>query len=184
MAGSNSPTFLAGEHLLSNKLIYRFTNPEREDFIIFKYPKDESITYVKRVIGLPGETIELKDKKLDINNNEYKEDYSNYNDENSFDFGPVTVPKNQYFLLGDNRDNSQDSRYYRSIERDKITARIEFILNLKFSNVNKAIVINQYTENIDLNQVYIKVDKHLRLTQHHIVEMDNDSESISISCIM
>src|SRR5262249_22673085 len=106
--------------------------------LVFKYPEEPERDFIKRVIGLPGETVELKEKKVYINGKPLDEPYVHYllppsgggaefREETSFDvrerYGPVTVPPNQYFVMGDNRDNSQDSRYWGFLPRDYVKGK-------------------------------------------------------------
>ena len=137
--GSMENNLLIGDHLLVNKFVFAPTvsagertllpiDPiRRGDIIVFKYPEDPERDFIKRVIGLPGETVELKNKKVHIDGTALDEPYVHYlfppsdnpSDEGqTFDldvrsnYGPVTVPEGHYFMMGDNRDNSQDSRYW------------------------------------------------------------------------
>jgi signal peptidase I len=109
----------------------------RRDVLVFKYPEEPDRDFIKRVIGLPGETLEVREKKVYINGSPLDEPYahylapaadeSQYREVTSFDvrerYGPVTVPPNQYFMMGDNRDNSQDSRYWGFLPRENIKGR-------------------------------------------------------------
>jgi len=147
--GSMEPTLLIGDFLLVNKFIY--ANPvlllekkvlprkniERYDIVVFKYPKDLTKDFVKRVIALEGEKIEIKDKQVYINDQPIPEQYKVHNDsqiytKNDFfryddlirdNFGPVTVPTGQCFVMGDNRDNSADSRYWGFLPLDYIKGK-------------------------------------------------------------
>ena len=136
--GSMENNLLIGDHLLVNKFVFgpaasaaeRALLPmgtiRRGDVLVFKYPEEPDRDFVKRVIGLPGETLELKEKKVYINGVPLVEPYVHFielpranpdiHEVTSFDvrerYGPVTVPADQYFMMGDNRDNSQDSRYW------------------------------------------------------------------------
>lgn len=185
--GSMLNTILVGDHLLVNKFIFGKDGMmidkvmphrpiQRGDIIVFKYPNDPSTNYVKRAIGMPGDTIEIKGTRVFINGQElpeqrlmampaetqqgtdtdaplnvlpseetvegaaYKVYYTDENDDP--DFGPVekhligqkyavgapfTVPPNQYFVMGDNRDNSQDSRYWGTVPRDNVVGRALFV---------------------------------------------------------
>lgn len=134
-AGSNVPTILIGDHVLVNKYIYRFNQPQRNDWVIFKYPKDEKIDYLKRVIALPNDQVEIKDKKLYVNNQLVPEPFVINSTTLVIDksksprdnFGPVTVPEKSYFVLGDNRDNSFDSRFWGFVKEDKIKGKAEIV---------------------------------------------------------
>ena len=121
-SGSMIPTLLVGDHLLVNKFIYKFTEPTRGDVIVFKYPDDPSRNFIKRIIGVGGDSIEVRDKVVYVNGEEQKEPYvqhispeilpARYNSRDNF--GPVTVPPNSYFMMGDNRDSSLDSRFWEN----------------------------------------------------------------------
>lgn len=134
-AGSNIPTILVGDYILANKYVYRFSSPERNDYIIFKFPKDEKIDYIKRIVALPHEEVEIVNKKIFINRQPVLENFIVHVDDNiklkkqgpRDNFGPITVPKDSYFVLGDNRDNSFDSRFFGFIDKDKIRGKAEVI---------------------------------------------------------
>jgi len=109
-SGSMEPTLLVGDKLFVNKFIYRFRPIQRFDVIVFKYPHNPKVDYIKRVIALEGETVQLINGKVYINGQPLEENHKMYP---SYDnFGPVTVPKGNLFVLGDNRGNSEDSRYF------------------------------------------------------------------------
>ena len=93
---------------------YKTKDPERFDIIIFKFPDDESQLFIKRVIGLPGETVEIKDGKVYIDGSETALDDSFIPEKMQGSFGPYTVPDNCYFMLGDNRNDSKDSRFWKN----------------------------------------------------------------------
>ncbi len=192
-SGSMIPTLLVGDYIFVNKFSYglkvpftewimdepvqliRREPPQRGDIIVFKYPRDESIYYIKRVVGIPGDKIEMKDKLLWINgkklersamdsvletstrklidDDKYAKDYLKLSEEtnanhkyvmmiddsqfaNSY-FGPVTVPAGEYFVMGDNRDHSHDSRFWGFVPYKNIKGRAIVIwlsLWLDFSN--------------------------------------------------
>ena len=147
--GSMENNLLIGDHLLVNKFVLGPTvwpmerallpigTIRRRDVLVFKYPEEPDRDFIKRVIGLPGETLEVREKKVYINGSPLDEPYahhltpaadeSQYHEVTSFDvrerYGPVTVPPNQYFMMGDNRDNSQDSRYWGFLPRENIKGR-------------------------------------------------------------
>jgi signal peptidase I len=109
-SGSMEPTLLVGDKLFVNKFIYRFKPIHRFDVIVFKYPQNPKVDYIKRVIALEGETVQLIDGKVYINGQPIEENHKMYP---SYDnFGPVKVPQGHLFVLGDNRGNSEDSRYF------------------------------------------------------------------------
>ena len=126
------PTLLVGDHLLVNKFMYGIkipllrktiipvSNPQRGDIVVFIFPDDRSKDFIKRVIGVSGDKIEIKNKKIFINDKEYKDSYGIYSDNIIYpssmqtrdNFGPVTVPEKSLFVMGDNRDESLDSRFW------------------------------------------------------------------------
>lgn len=125
-SGSMEPTIETGSRMIGFRLSYILNEPERGDIIIFKYPDDESVYYVKRIIGLPGETVEIKDGFVYIDGQILSEDYLSVTTEG--DFGPYEVPEGCYFVLGDNRNNSHDSRYWTNtyVPEENIVGRALF----------------------------------------------------------
>lgn len=135
-SGSMIPTLLIGDHILVNKFLYGtkipfsgkrmfvFKKPERGDIIVFKYPENPSKDFVKRVVAAEGDVIESKNKMIYVNGNKVNEPYARHTDssmrpmgiEPRDNFGPVIVPKNKYFVMGDNRDQSYDSRYWGYVD--------------------------------------------------------------------
>jgi len=135
-SGSMKETLQIGDHILVNKFIYGvkipfvqktlipIKEPRREDIIVFKYPENPKLDFIKRVIGVEGDVIEIKNKKLYVNSKRMDRQYavfmdsytipSVYNKRDSF--GPVTVPQNALFVMGDNRDNSKDSRFWGFVD--------------------------------------------------------------------
>ncbi len=128
-SGSMRPTMEIGEHVTANRLAYLFSDPQRGDMVFFENPDDASETYVKRIIGLPGEKVEIKKGKVYINDSEkaLKEPYL-FEKADKLDFGPYYVPENSYFMLGDNRNISSDSRYWdiHYVTKDKIFGKALF----------------------------------------------------------
>jgi len=145
--GSMENNLLIGDHLLVNKFIFgptplaigRAVLPvraiRRGDIIVFKYPDEPERDFIKRVIGLPGETIELRNKKVYVDGKPLDEPYVHFltppssedQEVTSYDvrenFSPKTVPVDQYFVMGDNRDNSQDSRYWGFLPRSYVKGK-------------------------------------------------------------
>ncbi len=130
--GSMEQNLLIGDHLLVNRFVYGihpkswffrllpYKDLKRGDVIVFKYPNDPNTAYVKRLIGLPGEKLEMIGRTIYINGQPLKENYTQYIDPGSIyeHFGPYYIPADCYFAMGDNRDNSQDSRYWGFVPRD------------------------------------------------------------------
>ncbi|WP_027339695.1 signal peptidase I [Halonatronum saccharophilum] len=106
---SMDSTLRHGERLFINKFIYRFQSPQRGDIIVLEPKGDKSSKYIKRVIGLPGDKVEIRGGKLFVNDIQIEEDYI-LEDMNRVPYGPYYVPENSVFALGDNRNNSTDSR--------------------------------------------------------------------------
>jgi signal peptidase I len=138
-SGSMLPTLLIGDHLLVNKFIYGikvpFTgkilipikNPKQGDVVVFRFPKDRSVDYIKRVIGTPGDTVEIKNKRVFVNGKAINDSHAHFSSSAILsekasprdNFGPIIVPKGHIFVMGDNRDNSYDGRFWGFVdERD------------------------------------------------------------------
>jgi len=131
-SGSMIPTLLVGDQILVDKLVYKFRKPERGDIIVFKFPKDETRDFIKRLIGLPGDKLEVRNRIVYINNKRLNETAYAYHEssrQNEFhldlqdNFGPALIPEKKYFMMGDNRENSQDSRFWGLLDEDKIVGR-------------------------------------------------------------
>ena len=123
------PTFMVRDRLFVNKFIYRFVEPERGDIVVFKSPRGDNKDYVKRLVGLPGETLEVKKGEIYIDGVpvvfagvDIRYDYSY--------FGPVIIPEDSFFVMGDNRANSYDSRFWTSpnyfVPKDKLEGKAWF----------------------------------------------------------
>jgi len=130
------PTLLVGDQLVVNKFIYGIkipyfrnkilpiTDPQRGNIIVFIYPQDRSLDFIKRVIGISGDTIEIQDKNIFINGKLFTDKIGIYSDKMIYsglaqprdNFGPVTVPKGSLFVMGDNRDESMDSRFWGFVD--------------------------------------------------------------------
>ena len=150
-SGSMEPTLLIGDHILVSKFAYGihipneipFLNiklfddiilfgdtPKRGDIIVFKFPKDESRDFIKRVIGLPGDKLQVKQQKVFINDKPYKDWFAYHRELPSQeplvprdDFGPTRIPQGHLFVMGDNRENSQDSRYWGFLDATKVKGK-------------------------------------------------------------
>jgi signal peptidase I len=120
-------TIMAGDRVIANRLSYLRQPPERFDVIVFKFPDDESVNYVKRVIGLPGETVELRAGQVYVNG-ALLDEGAYLNGVPTGDYGPFAVPRFSYFVLGDNRVNSHDSKNWRNpyVAENKILGKVLF----------------------------------------------------------
>jgi signal peptidase I len=135
-SGSMKPTLLVGDHLLVNKFVYGVkipflrktlipvNNPERGDIVVFIYPVDRSKDFIKRVVGVAGDTLAIKNKRIYINGSPSNDGHGVHTDSLIFpgslqprdNFGPVTVPPGHIFVMGDNRDESYDSRFWGFVD--------------------------------------------------------------------
>jgi len=124
--GSMEHTIEVDDCILGSRLSYLFKNPERGDVVIFPYPDNPEVIYVKRVIGLPGETVEIKDGYVYIDGTPIEEPY--LKEPMTGSYGPYVVPAESYFMLGDNRNSSQDSRRWSNtyLEEEDIMAKVMF----------------------------------------------------------
>ncbi|MDT3697909.1 MAG: signal peptidase I [Thermincola sp.] len=125
-SASMEPTLTEGDMIAANKIVYRFSEPKRGDIIVFKYPLDPKRDFVKRLIGLPGEKLQIKNSTLYINDKVTPEPYLPKSLEFQ-DYGPVTVPKDKFFMMGDNRNDSLDSRSWGEMPRENIIGKASFI---------------------------------------------------------
>ena len=142
-SSSMEPTLQVGDHLLVNKFIYgirfpfivtkyfQFKKPQRGDIIVFIYPKDRSKDFIKRVIGTEGEEVKIVHNKIYINNQLIDDPWGRYDERAPSSkylqpmeiYGPVTVPADSVFVLGDNRDNSQDSRFWGFVNVNEVKGK-------------------------------------------------------------
>jgi len=130
-SGSMLQTLQVGDHILVNKFLYWFTDPQHGDIIVFKYPQDEGRDFIKRVIAVPGDKVEIQGKQAYINDKPLTEPYAIHLDPATLDnpgssrdnFGPVIVAPGQFFMMGDNRDYSMDSRFWGFLDVKKIKGK-------------------------------------------------------------
>ncbi len=135
-SGSMKQTLQIGDHILVNKFIYGIKlpflmttivpikNPKRDDIVVFKFPEDPDKDFIKRVIGIAGDVVEYRDKQVYINHKRLNHDFGIHTDSNIIsggvqprdNFGPVVVPENSLFVMGDNRDHSYDSRFWGFVD--------------------------------------------------------------------
>lgn len=146
-SGSMIPTLKIGDHLLVNKFSYGlklpFTgtvvipwkDPQRGDVVVFRFPKDRSVDYIKRVIGVPGDIVEIKNKRVFINGKAIEDSHAHFSSQLVIsgkesprdNYGPVTVPEGALLVLGDNRDNSYDGRFWGFVDQRDVLGKA-FIL--------------------------------------------------------
>jgi signal peptidase I len=142
-SGSMIPTLQIGDHILVNKLAYGvripfserylvdFTTPKRGDVIVFIFPEDRSKDFIKRVIGVAGDTVEVRGKKVYVNGKQIEDPYAHFEGDDPQtagltardDYGPKTVPENHIFVMGDNRDRSYDSRFWGFVNLDDVRGK-------------------------------------------------------------
>jgi signal peptidase I len=128
-SGSMLPTLQIGDHLLVNKFIYYFEPIRRGDIIVFKFPQDETRDFIKRIIGLPGEALEVRGRQVLINGVPLSEPYAVYSDGGLSrvlereHLGPLVIPPGKFFMMGDNRDHSMDSRVWGFLDVHKIKGK-------------------------------------------------------------
>jgi signal peptidase I len=127
--GSMLPTLHESNLIIVNKLIYRFNPPNRGDIVVFRPPNNAGpgVFYIKRIIGLPGESIEIKDGNVFVNNEQIKEE-TYLNIDTPGIFGPRKLQKDEYFVMGDHRNNSLDSREFGPVQFSAISGKAVFIL--------------------------------------------------------
>ena len=126
-SGSMIPTLMINDRIIVSKFNYYFSEPKRGEVIVFKYPKDQAKRFVKRLIAFSGETVEIRNGKLYINGKETQENYLPPGFRMRDDFGPYQVPPDSYFMMGDNRDNSDDSRVWGKMPKELIIGKALFI---------------------------------------------------------
>ena len=122
---------MASKSRLPKKIFFRISDPKRFDVVVFVYPVDPSKDFIKRIIGLPGEEVQVADKKVYINGELLKDPYAHFVDGDNMTgegakgafYGPVKVPPDSYFVMGDNRDRSLDSRFWGFVSRDAIKGK-------------------------------------------------------------
>jgi signal peptidase I len=135
-SSSMEPTLLVGDHILVNKFLYgiripvigkkvlSFSQPRRGDVIVFIFPNDRSKDFIKRVIGLPGEKVEIRERKIYINDRLIEDPWGKYvPPDRLINVGPEMVPPNALFVMGDNRNNSEDSRYWGFVPLDDVLGK-------------------------------------------------------------
>jgi signal peptidase I len=155
-SGSMIPTLQIGDHILVNKLNYgiripfwsnylvRYGKPHKEDVVVFVYPKDRSKDFIKRVIGVEGDRVEIRRKKIYINGKPVEDSYAHFEDgeillgpfHSRDNYGPETVPENNIFVLGDNRDRSHDSRFWGYVNLKDVKGKA-FIIYWSWDGIDR-----------------------------------------------
>src|ERR1700690_3702201 len=135
---SMDPTFATGQYLIVDELSYRFDAPQRGQVIIFRYPKDPSQYFIKRIIGLPGETVQIQNGDVyitEVSGKKFKLDESYVTNRGNGADRSVTLPAGEYFVMGDNRPESSDSRSWGLLPRENIIGRA-FVRLLPVQNIS------------------------------------------------
>ena len=160
-SGSMKETLQIGDHILVNKFIYGvkipiagatlipIKKPQHDDIVVFKYPENPKLDFIKRVVGVEGDVIEIRDKRLYVNHEPYDREYAVFKDSYVFpggfnkrdNFGPVTVAKNSLFVMGDNRDNSKDSRFWGFVNLKAVKGKA-FMIYWSWNKENSGSVFN------------------------------------------
>lgn len=160
-SGSMLSTLQIGDYLLVNKFLYGLkkpfsddylitgADPEAGDIIVFRYPKDPSLDYIKRIVGVPGDTLEMRNRQLYRNGEKLDESYVQHVQPPAYErdnFPALTVPPGKYFVLGDNRDESADSRFWGFVDRTAIRGKAwriywswEGFNNIRWNRIGKLI---------------------------------------------
>jgi len=131
--GSMTPTLLAGDRLLVNKFIYKFKEPQRGDIIVFRYPGDEKKDFIKRLIAVSGETVEIKAGDVYIDGKRIEDPFiirkTNYYNKSPYGAAgrKIKVPADSYYVLGDNSASSRDSRYWGFVPRKNLIGKAIFL---------------------------------------------------------
>lgn len=171
-SGSMKPTLLIGDHILVNKFIYaikipiidtelmHFGDPKRGDIVVFRYPVDPSKDFIKRVIGLPGDTVRIQDKKVFVNERLLDEPYAVHSENRILpasagprdNMSPVVVPPHSLFVMGDNRDESYDSRFWKFVDIPSDLKGKAFILYWSWNSEGK-LAVNPHDSYVRWNRI-------------------------------
>ena len=120
------PLLADGERIVVNKFVYRFQAIQRGDVVVFWYPKDPAVSFIKRVVGVPGDVVELRSGNLYVNSVRVEEDYLKPGFRDHDTYAPVTIQKGYYYVLGDHRNSSNDSRSWGEVPEKYIYGRAMF----------------------------------------------------------
>jgi signal peptidase I len=175
-SSSMEHTLLVGDHLLVNKFIYKFKEPLAGDIIVFKFPDDSKRDFIKRIVGTPGDKVEVRDKRVYVNSKEMVEPYAIREDSEVLpkersvrdNFGPITVPKDSYFVMGDNRDRSWDSRFWNNmfVKKDTIIGKA-FIIYWSWKPDKEVSTLKEDTSFMG------RVAYHSKIIWHNLLNLKN-----------
>lgn len=121
------PTFKDGQYLIIDELSYRIGEPQRDDVIVFRYPNDTTKFFIKRIIGLPNETVDIKGSTVTITNKEHPDGFTldqTFVENNSDTINHFQLKDNEYFVMGDNRSASSDSRYWGAVPKNLLIGKV------------------------------------------------------------
>mgnify|MGYP000971357831 FL=1 len=158
-SSSMEPTLLIGDHLLVNRLsyvmkvpftdtvIFSLGSPKKEDVIVFRYPMDKNKDFIKRVIATEGDKLEIVNKVIYVNDKRIDDKWGHYTDNDIIpvylspkdNLGPIVVPKDSYFVMGDNRDRSLDSRFWGFVKKEDLVGKA-FILYFSWNNKSNSVL--------------------------------------------
>ena len=138
-SGSMEPTVMTGDRILVSRLSYRFGEVKRGDVVMFYYPDNEEEQWLKRVIGMPGETLEIREGYVYIDGADRPLEEIYLEKEQHGDYGPYEIPEDAYFVMGDNRGNSLDSRFWNNtcVKKEKIIGKAVLVYYPKLSRLGK-----------------------------------------------
>ncbi len=125
-SSSMEPTLLPGDHVLVNKFVFRTRQPKRGEIVVFKYPADPSKDFIKRVVALEGETVQIRDGQVFVDGTPMKQEFVS-EEHDPTNFGPVKVTEGKLFVMGDNRTSSFDSRQFGLLPRKNILGKAFFV---------------------------------------------------------
>jgi signal peptidase I len=167
-SGSMWPTLQIGDHILVNKFIYgmrmpvvdtpllEWSTPRRGDVVVFVYPADPTKDFIKRVVGVPGDVIQIRDKRVSINGQPWEDSHAyfaagegtGHGSTPRDSFGPVTVPPEHLFVMGDNRDRSYDSRFWGFVDRHEVKGKA-FLIYWSWDGTDEWVRWDRLGERID-----------------------------------
>lgn len=186
-SGGMKPTLQIGDHIISDKLIYKYSDPKKGDIVIFPYPEDPSKDFIKRVIAVGGETIESVNKQIFINGKILKEPFVIHSDSYIFpkgvqprdNFGPFKVPDDSLFVMGDNRDQSFDSRFWGFVKKSSVRGKAISIY-WSWDEKNQSIRWKRIGKNIDHIPTAGKIAEYAAIHIQNDFKKDKESTVSSL----